>query len=194
MGFYLAYRYVLPVITSSVVLILFFVTRKEQKHKGWWVAFLFFGLSVAILLPMKGNPFEARKQAHEQSVHTLEQLDALTVGNGWFSQPELAENVTDKIIQSAEKQLPLVEKRKQKKAKEQLQLAWDCWNVHQAELFFSEHLGWHMGSFFNYPEKETIQPDSFQEAHKLLSKINAHDKKAPLETYLADCEKLVGST
>jgi len=117
MGFYLAYRYVLPVIIGSVVLILFFVTRKEQKHKGWWVAFLFFGLSVAILLPMKGNPFEAREQAHEQSVHTLEQLDALTVGNGWFSQPELSENVTDKTIQSAEKQLSLVEKRKQKKRK-----------------------------------------------------------------------------
>jgi len=194
MGLYLAYRYLLPVIIGSVVLILFFVSRKEQEHKGWWLAFLFFGLSIALLMPMKGNPFEARKQAHEQSVNTVEQLDALTVGNGWFSQPELAESITDKTIQSVEKQLPLVEKRKQKRAKEQLQLTWDCWNVQQAELYFSENLGWHVGSSFNYAEKNKINPDSFQQAHRLLNKIKDPDKKSPLEKYLADCEKLVSSS
>lgn len=190
MGFYLAYRYVLSVVIGGFVLYLFFTTRKHQIHKGWWCAFLFFGLSVAFLLPMKANPFEADKIAHEQSVAVLKQLDNLTIG-GWLSEEKLADNVTDKTIQEVKKQLPLVEKRNRKKAKKQLDLTWNCLHIQQTEEFFRDHFGWQMDSSFNYPEKEKINAESFSKAHELLNQLDNTDKKTQLEKYLKQCEELV---
>lgn len=169
---------------------LFFTTRKHQTHKGWWWAFLFFGLSLAFLLPMKAKPFEADKIAHEQSAAVLKQLDELTIG-GWLSEEKLAENINETTIQEAEKQLPLVEKRKRKKAKELLNLAWDCWDIQQTEVFFSENLGWNMDSSFNYAEKDKINAKSLPKAHELLNQLDTTDKKTKLEKYLKQCEELV---
>jgi len=77
---YYVYRYLLPVIIGILVLCIFQKLKKNSTRFGWRSAFLIFGICLVMLLPMKANPFDSQKLAHDKSALVLKQIKGLTIG------------------------------------------------------------------------------------------------------------------
>lgn len=186
-GYYL-YRFGLPLLVSLIILY-FLSAFRWTKHKGWWLAGLFFGISLVCLLPMNGNPFDQVKLAHDKSQQVLKQAKSLTTSDFMgLSEPKLANKVTAKEIQKTAQQLPLVASDQRQEAKKAVQLAWDCWHVTQVQKFFAENLGYNPDVPSLYPDKSKIKVNKLAEAEQLLNNLKNSDKKYELKSYLKDCQ------
>jgi len=119
---YYGYQWGLPFLIASLILFLFIKRWKKRKHSGWWLAFLFFSLTLVLTIPVKANPFEQQLAAYQKSEEILQQLSDLT-NHSFFKSVTLAENVTEKEIDSLSKQLVFVSENKQETAKEYLDQA-----------------------------------------------------------------------
>lgn len=188
-GYYL-YRFGLPLLVGLITLCILNYYR-WTKHKGWWFAGLFFAISLVCLLPMKGNPFDQVKLAHDKSQQVLKQAHNLTTSSFMgLSEPHLANKVTDKEIQKTATQLHFVESDQRQEAQKAIQTAWDCWHVKQAQTFFTENLGFNPDEPLLYPDKSKIKVNKLSEAEQLLDKLKDSDKKYQLKSYLKDCQSI----
>ena len=190
---YYGYKFLLPVLIVLLSIFIFVQWRKERVHHGWWLAFLFFSLSLALAIPVKANPFQNNLDNYEESKKIVQQINNLYSKN-WMEPVILKENITKKEIESFENKIKTVSsKGQQKKAKKAIETAWDGWNNQQAALFFTENLGWESDVFLDTPHLSTINVDSIPQAHKLLDKLKGSSLKSALTTFLKGCEELIAS-
>ncbi|MGL4390111.1 MAG: hypothetical protein ACRCTN_04365 [Carnobacterium maltaromaticum] len=190
---YYGYKFLLPVLIVLFSLFIFMQWRKERVHHGWWLAFLFFSLSLALAIPVKANPFQNNLDNYEESKKVVQQINDL-YSKDWLEPVILKENITKKDIETFENKIKtLSSKGQQKKAKKAIETAWDGWNNQQAALFFTENLGWESDVFYDTPHLSTINVDSIPQAHKLLDKLKGSSLRSTLATFLKGCEELIAS-
>jgi len=191
MWLYYGYKFVLPVLIMVIAVILFFKFIPNRKHHGWWLAFLFFSLKIALTLPVKANPFQDKLLAFENDKKVVQQIKDL-YSKKLLQPVKIKENITKNDIQSFEnKASKIATKGQQKKAKESLENAWDGWNNQQTAIFFTENLGWESDVPFDTPHLSTINADSIPQAHKLLDELKGSSLKSKLTSFLEGCEELI---
>lgn len=193
MWLFYGYKFVLPVLIAIISLLIFITWREDRVHHGWWLAFLFFSLSLALTIPVKANPFQNNLNNYEESKKIVQQINDL-YSKEWLEPVILKENITKKDIENFENKIKtLSSKGQQKKAKKAIETAWDGWNNQQAALFFAENLGWESDVFYDTPHLSTINVDSIPQAHKLLDKLKGSSLRSTLATFLDGCEELIAS-
>lgn len=195
MWLFYGYKFLLPVLIAIISLFIFITWREDRVHHGWWFAFLFFSLSLALAIPVKANPFQSNLDKYQNDEKTVQQInDLYSKSLLLFSPVELEENVTKDDIEKFEKQIKtLATKGQRKKAKKKIEIAWDGWNNQQATLFFIENLGWEPDVLYDAPHLSTINADSIPQAHELLDKLKSSSLKSKLESFLKGCEELIAS-
>ena len=193
MWLFYGYKFVLPVLIAIISLLIFITWREDRVHHGWWLAFLFFSLSLALAIPVKANPFQNNLNNYEESKKIVQQINGL-YSKEWLEPVILKENITKKDIENFENKIKtLSSKGQQKKAKKAIETAWDGWNNQQAALFFAENLGWESDVFYDTPHLSTINVDSIPQAHKLLDKLKGSSLRSTLANFLDGCEELIAS-
>ena len=193
MWLFYGYKFLLPVLIAIISLFIFIPWREDRVHHGWWLAFLFFSLSLALTIPVKANPFQNNLNNYEESKKIVQQINDL-YSKEWLEPVILKENITKKDIENFENKIKtLSSKGQQKKAKKAIETAWDGWNNQQAALFFAENLGWESDVFYDTPHLSTINVDSIPQAHKLLDKLKGSSLRSTLANFLDGCEELIAS-
>lgn len=193
MWLFYGYKFLLPVLIAITSLFIFITWREDRVHHGWWLAFLFFSLSLALAIPVKANPFQNNLNNYEESKKIVQQINGL-YSKEWLEPVILKENITKKDIENFENKIKtLSSKGQQKKAKKAIETAWDGWNNQQAALFFAENLGWESDVFYDTPHLSTINVDSIPQAHKLLDKLKGSSLRSTLANFLDGCEELIAS-
>lgn len=193
MWLFYGYKFLLPVLIAIISLFIFITWREDRVHYGWWLAFLFFSLSLALAIPVKANPFQNNLNNYEESKKIVQQINGL-YSKEWLEPVILKENITKKDIENFENKIKtLSSKGQQKKAKKAIETAWDGWNNQQAALFFAENLGWESDVFYDTPHLSTINVDSIPQAHKLLDKLKGSSLRSTLANFLDGCEELIAS-
>ena len=193
MWLFYGYKFVLPVLIAIISLLIFITWREDRVHHGWWLAFLFFSLSLALAIPVKANPFQNNLNNYEESKKIVQQINGL-YSKEWLEPVILKENITKKDIENFENKIKtLSSKGQQKKAKKAIETAWGGWNNQQAALFFAENLGWESDVFYDTPHLSTINVDSIPQAHKLLDKLKGSSLRSTLANFLDGCEELIAS-
>jgi len=193
MWLFYGYKFFLPVLIAIISLFIFITWRKDRIHHGWWLAFLFFSLSLALAIPVKANPFQSNLDNFEKDKKTVQQINEL-YSKALFSPVELKENVTKNDIESFEKQIKtLSSKGQRKKAKKEIETAWEGWNNQQAILFFVENLGWEPDVLYDEPHMSTINIDRIPQAHELIDKLKYSSLKYKLNSFLKGCEDLIAN-
>jgi len=187
MWLFYGYKLLLPVLIMFFSFFIFIKWRKNKVHHGWWLAFLFFSLTLALAIPVKANPFQKNLMSYEKSNEIVSQLKDLTTHN-LFMPVILNENVTEQDIKSLEKQLPLVSNSKQKKARKYLNQALEGLSVKTTTDFFVENLNWDTKSDFQLLTKEKINIDCLEEAHKLVDALPDRKEKTAFNNYLEEIE------
>ncbi|MFI3940102.1 hypothetical protein [Vagococcus fluvialis] len=190
---YYGYKFLLPVLIVLFSVFIFVQWRKDRVHHGWWLAFLFFSLSLALAIPVKANPFQNNLDNYEESKKVVQQINDL-YSKKWLEPVILKENITKQDIETFENKIKtLSSKGQQKKAKKAIETAWDGWNNQQAAIFFAENLGWESDVFYDAPHLSTINADSIPQAHELLDRLKSSSLKSKLESFLKGCEELIAS-
>ena len=193
MWLFYGYKFLLPVLIALISLFIFITWREDRVHHGWWLAFLFFSLSLALAIPVKANPFQNNLSNYEESKKIVQQINDL-YSKEWLEPVILKENITKKDIENFESKIKtLSSKGQQKKAKKAIETAWDGWNNQQATLFFVENLGFEPDVLYDTPHLSTINVDSIPQAHELLDKLKSSSLKSKLESFLKGCEELIVS-
>ena len=195
MWLFYGYKFLLPVLIALISLFIFITWRENRVHHGWWLAFLFFSLSLALAIPVKANPFQSNLDKYQKDEKTVQQINELySKSLLLFAPVELKEDVTKNEIESFEKKIKtLSTKGQRKKAKKKIETAWDAWNNQQATLFFVENLGFEPDVLYDTPHLSTINVDSIPQAHELLDKLKSSSLKSKLESFLKGCEELIVS-
>ena len=81
MWLFYGYKFLLPVLIAIISLFIFITWREDRVHHGWWLAFLFFSLSLALAIPVKANPFQNNLNNYEESKKIVQQINGLYWGS-----------------------------------------------------------------------------------------------------------------